>query len=1261
MGMMLRFLVLALLSWEACAGFLHSFAPPPILHPLQTRIEAHFGDLGSYDVSKVAPGQHAMICCVPYANGASAKSSLKKHYFGDRVHTIHADAPTDNTCFLIESDDVVLTAAPDLKREKLKLLKLLDNIEVKRWEPMHPVLKVNPTLFKHIENAELFSAVSVAHENHKNKKRKMQSDPTDQYYYEGADATDKHEYELSIDINLRHRNEADKVVGEILQHLNDLQSHIGVTRKMLDAHPKGENVWSHGQGCEDELAGRKLSFRDASDAIDYTKIAHVSEDGIIFRSQDLHNSGISHSCFVHMVAKIVHHPSVTSVSKAGKFRILNDYAKSIIESNTYNTPGTSQSSRNSMWPYTQMGLNGTGQNIIISDTGLDQYSCSFREGDGSITPVSMSSTYTTDMTRRKVLNYVTWTYGDSTDYADGHGTHMAGSALGENVGNAAGVASTTDGIASSARLCFFDLAVGQSLYIPNPISDILRIGTVADAKIHSASWGSTNNYYSSKSIGMDTYSYTTDTKFLNIVACGNDGAEGYGTVGDPGISKNALTVGAHESHFTGSRPANQEYVAYFSSLGPTFDWRIKPDIVAPGCFVEAAEAAGSATNTCATSSKAGTSSATALTSGVAALVRQYFMDGRFTGTPFTPSGALLKAVLIHSGQQERKFAAAGGLLVPKMESGKEINIHDERIYSKMVDNGDDSPKVGDGSVPDFIQGFGRIYLQNVLPLSGVTTFDAKFYDDYTISSSNEFTWHVTTPSSISSSPVLRATLVWMDPPNVVVGSKFLLHDLDLSVHEVDSVSDPRGYRPSAANPIWYGNGGASPDSRNNVEQVTLKGMKASHIYRITVRAGVLTEAANQKFSLVLTYPTGSTITEPASASAQTAVVSGVVKNETICENDEIQLKVQKSSHLATGWDSTGKYSITSTGVNIERHLNASDFTSSMRQYDEICLKEGIYTLKMESDINLGQMAVDINDCYLHLQGMYATEATLSIATVGGELTCNYCYASHANVSVMQWSTPYGGRVGYGWENRTAYQIQDSSGTAVFTNTMNSGILERHDYCLPFDTYNLGFSAIPDDDDFESRGTYVSGWDDAFGIEDYSLDLYRCNSFVGDVDSFTCDGSGNCVKYSGSALWVSSTAITNSNCPTASATVAPPNTPGLYPTPVPTAAPTSGTGPTTDVTDSAGSDGLGLDVIYIVCGLVVAAIIAFYAHKHFGKAVSTVMNQSQAVNVEESAIELPEIRYPNASAPTMALDMAKETPQPRYEEVQKQDDLHTRSI
>lgn len=69
------------------------------------------------------------------------------------------------------------------------------------------------------------------------------------------------------------------------------------------------------------------------------------------------------------------------------------------------------------------------------------------------------------------------------------------------------------------------------------------------------------------------------------------------SIGSPGISKNVLTVGA--THSEGSyfgqldKSNNIDYIAYFSSIGPTFDGRIKPDIVAPGAAIKSAKSENS--------------------------------------------------------------------------------------------------------------------------------------------------------------------------------------------------------------------------------------------------------------------------------------------------------------------------------------------------------------------------------------------------------------------------------------------------------------------------------------------------------------------------------------------------------------------------------------------------------------------------------------------------------------------------------------------
>ncbi len=89
--------------------------------------------------------------------------------------------------------------------------------------------------------------------------------------------------------------------------------------------------------------------------------------------------------------------------------------------------------------------------------------------------------------------------------------------------------------------------------------------------------GQTNLNY--QLTGTDTQSRKTDDLFANnvlpVIAAGNDG--GPQLVASPGCAKGALTVGA--IYDDGS---SADVVTYYSSNGPTGDFRIKPDLVAPG-------------------------------------------------------------------------------------------------------------------------------------------------------------------------------------------------------------------------------------------------------------------------------------------------------------------------------------------------------------------------------------------------------------------------------------------------------------------------------------------------------------------------------------------------------------------------------------------------------------------------------------------------------------------------------------------------------
>jgi len=120
----------------------------------------------------------------------------------------------------------------------------------------------------------------------------------------------------------------------------------------------------------------------------------------------------------------------------------------------------------------------------------------------------------------------------------------------------------------------------------------------------------------------------------------------YGTVGVPGTAKYVVTVGAYVSKTSwrgmnnqtlGSTSASVGGIAPFSSLGPTRDGRIKPDVVAPGMLI--ASARSSRVTERSTDPDpyhrilAGTSMATPHVAGVVALMLQYEPDLVATGIP----------------------------------------------------------------------------------------------------------------------------------------------------------------------------------------------------------------------------------------------------------------------------------------------------------------------------------------------------------------------------------------------------------------------------------------------------------------------------------------------------------------------------------------------------------------------------------------------------------------------------------------------------
>eukprot|EP00698_Gefionella_okellyi_P013641 TRINITY_DN3750_c0_g1_i4.p1 TRINITY_DN3750_c0_g1~~TRINITY_DN3750_c0_g1_i4.p1 ORF type:complete len:1214 (+),score=306.92 TRINITY_DN3750_c0_g1_i4:128-3769(+) len=262
--------------------------------------------------------------------------------------------------------------------------------------------------------------------------------------------------------------------------------------------------------------------------------------------------------------------------------------------------------------------------------------------------------------------------------------------------------------------------------------------------------------------------------------------------------------------FTAS--ANTGNLADSSSRGPTMDDRYKPDVVAPGEWIWSASSSAQ----CQAVAMYGTSQATAVVAGAAALVRQYFVDGYYPTMlknpqdSMIPSGALIKAMLIHSGN-----GLAGTALDP---TGK------KRVQPLSANQ----------------QGyFGSVLLDNVLQTS-LSNYNLEV-QQYTITNgeSKSYCFMVDTDSSVP----FRVTLVWMDIAASQQAKKALINNIDLLV------SGPSG---DVKGNSRYNNGGQAYDQINNVETVEIPATPGNSGQYLVMVIGRKISTAGQQFALVLT-------------------------------------------------------------------------------------------------------------------------------------------------------------------------------------------------------------------------------------------------------------------------------------------------------------------------------------------------------------------------------------------------------------------------
>src|SRR6185436_825892 len=183
-------------------------------------------------------------------------------------------------------------------------------------------------------------------------------------------------------------------------------------------------------------------------------------------------------------------------------------------------------------PATPTALMGAGEIIAVADTGFDK---------GSTT-----NTHPAFKGRVKKL-YALGRPGRKDD-PDGHGTHVAGSVLGDGVSKADG---PVRGTAPGARLVLQSVldARGELGGLPDDLVDLFQSPYATDkARVHTNSWTSDGNFgvYDQQAFELDDFVYT-HRDLLVCFAAGNDGTDGNSngqidpnSISPPATAKNCL-------------------------------------------------------------------------------------------------------------------------------------------------------------------------------------------------------------------------------------------------------------------------------------------------------------------------------------------------------------------------------------------------------------------------------------------------------------------------------------------------------------------------------------------------------------------------------------------------------------------------------------------------------------------------------------------------------------------------------------------------
>lgn len=506
-------------------------------------------------------------------------------------------------------------------------------------------------------------------------------------------------------------------------------------------------------------------------------------------------------------------------------------------------------------PYAN-GLWGTGEIISVADSGLEWDACYFRYGSDPsdlVTPASVPAGSATpvqiDDACNKVIAYYVQSLATAGDPgASHHGTHVTGNVAADNYvflaarcdkanptagvrrvddptreefnnppyGGPIDMHNARDAVAAGAQIVFQDFGddTGQ-LRISAREDEILGQAYFSGSRQHNASYGSLLTTTPPGSYGLDSgnidFTLWRLRDMTHARAVGNDGPGSNTVAEDADCAKNHISVGATDSadpsatNFVGQQ-ANMENVETYTSRGPIYDSRMRPEICVPGDNSAAwTSNPGNGNNECQSTYGLGTSFASPVVVGMSAIINQYFKDGFYpsgsrtrpegspigdpvdpaSGDSLIPTNALIKALLINGAKNLTGVSTGGSR--PANGQGWGLPILDDALYFA----GDTRKLLILSDTPNGLANATQINDSRSRIMPGFSA---------AIQPGQVKTFNV----NVLNDQELRVTLCWMDNEGAFGSGVALVNDLDIEVEGPDPLN-PADYvvwRPEST--AWTG-------------------------------------------------------------------------------------------------------------------------------------------------------------------------------------------------------------------------------------------------------------------------------------------------------------------------------------------------------------------------------------------------------------------------------------------------------------------------